>query len=175
MGATLAGPPAHLLDALSAYAQPLGLAFQIADDLLGTFGSPEVTGKPNAGDLRQGKRTLLVARALRMASGADAAKLRAGLGRPDSLVHAAVQDQPEAVQAVIVRQRDLERRVDVIGFRVPLPRPAVVLRHINFDLLDARGAFPVHLEIDRHLLVADVLKARAEKIAKPRPAREPCR
>ena len=48
VGATLAGAPAHLLDLLSAYAAPLGQAFQIADDLLGTFGSPEVTGKPNA-------------------------------------------------------------------------------------------------------------------------------
>ena len=84
LGATLAGGPHALLDALSAYARPLGVAFQIADDLLGTFGAPEVTGKPNASDLREGKRTLLVARALERATPADAARLRAQLGKPDA-------------------------------------------------------------------------------------------
>ena len=69
---------------LSGYARPLGVAFQIADDLLGTFGAPELTGKPNASDLREGKRTLLVARALEKASTADAGKLRTQLGKPDA-------------------------------------------------------------------------------------------
>src|SRR4051812_7317570 len=84
LGATLAGAAPPLLEALSAYARPLGMAFQIADDLLGTFGSPEQTGKPNASDLREGKRTLLVARALQSATSHDAALLRAGLGHPDA-------------------------------------------------------------------------------------------
>ncbi len=84
IGASLAHAPASLLDALSAYARPLGQAFQIADDLLGTFGAPEVTGKPNASDLREGKRTLLVARALERAAPDEAAVLRAGLGRSDA-------------------------------------------------------------------------------------------
>jgi len=84
LGATLANGSQQLLQALSAYATPLGVAFQIADDLLGTFGSPEVTGKPNASDLREGKRTLLVARALETAPAADAARLRSQLGKPDA-------------------------------------------------------------------------------------------
>ena len=83
LGALLAGAPDGLLAALERFARPLGQAFQIADDLLGTFGAPEVTGKPNASDLREGKRTLLVARALEAASARDAARLRAGLGRKD--------------------------------------------------------------------------------------------
>ena len=84
LGATLAAGPQPLLDALSAYARPLGMAFQIADDLLGTFGSPEITGKPNASDLRQGKRTLIVARALESATPRDAERLRSQLGRRDA-------------------------------------------------------------------------------------------
>jgi len=84
LGAALASASQPLLDVLSAYARPLGVAFQIADDLLGTFGAPEVTGKPNASDLREGKRTLLVARALEKASTADAGRLRTQLGRPDA-------------------------------------------------------------------------------------------
>jgi geranylgeranyl diphosphate synthase type I len=84
VGATLAGGKPAVSAALSAYARPLGQAFQIADDLLGTFGSPEVTGKPNASDLREGKRTLLVALGLEMASPPDARLLREGLGRTDA-------------------------------------------------------------------------------------------
>jgi geranylgeranyl diphosphate synthase type I len=84
LGATLAGAPPEVLAALERFARPLGQAFQIADDLLGTFGAPEVTGKPNASDLREGKRTLLIARALERATGEDAAALRAGLGNPQA-------------------------------------------------------------------------------------------
>ncbi|MFL5310765.1 MAG: polyprenyl synthetase family protein, partial [Myxococcales bacterium] len=83
LGALLAGAGEPILQALERFARPLGQAFQIADDLLGTFGSPEVTGKPNASDLREGKRTLLVARAFEAASARDAALLRAGLGKAD--------------------------------------------------------------------------------------------
>jgi geranylgeranyl diphosphate synthase type I len=83
LGATLAGGRDPLLQALSRFALPLGQAFQIVDDLLGSLGSPEVTGKPNASDLREGKRTLLIARALEMAGDKDVARLRAGLGRVD--------------------------------------------------------------------------------------------
>jgi geranylgeranyl diphosphate synthase type I len=81
LGASLAGASEALMEALRGYARPLGQAFQIADDLLGTFGAPEVTGKPNASDLREGKRTLLITRALELATPDDARTLRAGLGR----------------------------------------------------------------------------------------------
>ena len=84
LGATLARAPQHVLDALSAYARPLGMAFQIVDDLLGSFGAPESTGKPNASDLRAGKRTLIVARGLESASPQDAARLRSQLGSQDA-------------------------------------------------------------------------------------------
>jgi geranylgeranyl diphosphate synthase type I len=47
--------------ALSAYGLPLGEAFQLRDDLLGVFGDPSVTGKPAGDDLREGKRTVLIA------------------------------------------------------------------------------------------------------------------
>ena len=46
---------------LSEFGIPLGLAFQLRDDVLGVFGDPEVTGKPAGDDLREGKRTVLVA------------------------------------------------------------------------------------------------------------------
>jgi geranylgeranyl diphosphate synthase type I len=82
LGASLAGAPSSLLDALSAYGLPLGEAFQLRDDVLGVFGDPAETGKPAGDDLREGKRTVLVATALERASEAEAAVIRRRLGDP---------------------------------------------------------------------------------------------
>lgn len=62
VGAAMAGADDALLDGLSAVALPLGEAFQLRDDVLGVFGDPADTGKPAGDDLREGKRTVLVAR-----------------------------------------------------------------------------------------------------------------
>ena len=61
IGASLAGASAEKLGALSAFGLPLGIAFQLRDDVLGVFGDSEVTGKPSGDDLREGKRTVLIA------------------------------------------------------------------------------------------------------------------
>lgn len=62
IGAMLTGRQSpELLTALTAYGLPLGEAFQYRDDLLGVFGDPLVTGKPAGDDLREGKRTVLIA------------------------------------------------------------------------------------------------------------------
>jgi geranylgeranyl diphosphate synthase, type I len=62
VGAALGGADPTLLAALAAYGEPVGVAFQLRDDVLGVFGDPEQTGKPAGDDLREGKRTLLLAR-----------------------------------------------------------------------------------------------------------------
>jgi geranylgeranyl diphosphate synthase type I len=82
IGAALAGASADDLDALTAFGLPLGEAFQLRDDLLGVFGDPSVTGKPAGDDLVEGKRTVLVALALRGASPGDAEALDRALGQP---------------------------------------------------------------------------------------------
>ena len=58
----------ELLPALSAYGLPLGDAFQLRDDVLGAFGDSAVTGKPVGDDLREGKPTPLLARAVAAAT-----------------------------------------------------------------------------------------------------------
>ncbi|MFI5987577.1 polyprenyl synthetase family protein [Streptomyces sp. NPDC051555] len=83
LGAALAGAPQPVLDALSAYAIPLGEAFQLRDDLLGVFGNPHTTGKPALDDLREGKATVLIALAYRHASREQADQLRHLIGCPD--------------------------------------------------------------------------------------------
>jgi len=64
IGALLAGANEADLQILSDYGIPLGLAFQIQDDILGLFGSEEKTGKPVGSDVQEGKKTLLILHAL---------------------------------------------------------------------------------------------------------------
>ncbi len=61
IGASLAGASETQRDALSRFGLPVGLAFQLRDDVLGVFGDSVETGKPSGDDLREGKRTLLIA------------------------------------------------------------------------------------------------------------------
>ena len=66
----------------SEYGLPLGEAFQLRDDLLGVFGDPTMTGKPAGDDLREGKRTALVAFAFDRGSKATRQLLSSKLGTP---------------------------------------------------------------------------------------------
>ncbi|MDL9981406.1 polyprenyl synthetase family protein [Microbacterium sp. ASV49] len=61
IGAALGGSDAAQHEALAAFGHPLGMAYQLRDDVLGVFGDEAVTGKPSGDDLREGKRTVLVA------------------------------------------------------------------------------------------------------------------
>jgi geranylgeranyl diphosphate synthase, type I len=82
--------------AFSEYGIPLGVAFQLRDDILGVFGDPAKTGKPVADDLREGKRTVLLAIAHERASTAQADVLDRSIGNPE------LTDQgAEQVRAVI--------------------------------------------------------------------------
>ena len=60
IGAALAGADDEQEQALRNYGLPIGVAFQLRDDLLGVFGDAAVTGKPTGDDLIEGKRTVLV-------------------------------------------------------------------------------------------------------------------
>lgn len=70
-----------LISSLSAYGLPLGEAFQLRDDLLGIFGDPAVTGKPAGDDIREGKRTVLLAMSLERADVPSAQLINSYLGR----------------------------------------------------------------------------------------------
>jgi len=82
IGAALGGADDRLQAGLAAYGSPLGRAFQFRDDLLGVFGDSEVTGKPAGDDLREGKRTVLIAQAYEHASAAGRELLARLLGDP---------------------------------------------------------------------------------------------
>lgn len=89
VGAVLAGGSLPLIAAMQAFGHHLGLAFQLVDDLLGIWGSPQVTGKPAGSDLRSKKKTLPVVAAL--AGSSDAARaLRSLYGEGRALTDAEV-------------------------------------------------------------------------------------
>lgn len=83
LGAALAGADDHLVAKLAEASRPLGIAFQLRDDELGVFGEPSLTGKPAGGDLREGKRTVLLALTSARVDGAAADLLHDTIGRDD--------------------------------------------------------------------------------------------
>jgi geranylgeranyl diphosphate synthase type I len=98
LGAAIADPNGHhnLMDGLSGYGLPLGDAFQMRDDVMGAFGDEALTGKPVGGDLREGKPTPLLARAVAAATPAQRAVLER-VGAPDLR-----ESEVAAIQQVIV-------------------------------------------------------------------------
>jgi len=104
LGAVLAAPEREheLLPPLSDYGLPLGDAFQMRDDVMGAFGEERVTGKPVGGDIREGKPTPLLARAVRRATPAQREVLdRVGAPGLDD-------DEVARIQQVIVDTGALE-------------------------------------------------------------------
>src|SRR5205814_2285461 len=92
LGAALAGADASTQAVLAAYGWPLGEAFQLRDDVLGTFGDPALTGKDRDTDIREGKQTALVAKARRLADEPSSQILAERLGRSELS-----QDEVDAV------------------------------------------------------------------------------
>lgn len=81
-GAAVAGAGEQILTGLGIYGLHLGRAFQLRDDLLGVFGDSATIGKPSADDLREGKRTVLIAQGLARADAAARANWKQILGNP---------------------------------------------------------------------------------------------
>ncbi|MBW2993114.1 polyprenyl synthetase family protein, partial [Candidatus Woesearchaeota archaeon] len=80
IGALLAGAKQKDLDVLSEYAVRIGKAFQIQDDILGLFADAKKLGKPIGSDIKQGKKTLLILRALENGTKAQKAFIKKHLG-----------------------------------------------------------------------------------------------
>ena len=79
MGAMIAGAPEAQSDALYNFGWQIGLAFQICDDYLDTFGNANVFGKKIGGDIMEGKKTWLLVEAFKRATGAERSRLDAAM------------------------------------------------------------------------------------------------
>lgn len=104
VGALLAGAPPRVITTLDRYALPIGVAFQMRDDILSAFGDPKQTGKPFGSDLKSGKRTALLLAALRRAKGPDHRALKSVVGN-------ARATDAQVRRAVAVLERSGARRV----------------------------------------------------------------
>ena len=71
MGAICASNKAKDVSNLSTFGRNLGIAFQITDDLIGVMGDPKITKKPVGNDLREGKKSLPILIAIKLAKGND--------------------------------------------------------------------------------------------------------
>jgi geranylgeranyl diphosphate synthase type I len=108
LGAALAGRP-DLAEGLATHGMPLGIAFQLRDDILGAFGDSERTGKPVGDDLREGKPTVLLALAREAADAAQLAVLdRVGTEMSDDDV-SAIQQVIRDTGAVAASERETEQ------------------------------------------------------------------
>jgi geranylgeranyl diphosphate synthase type I len=79
-GAALGDGNPDLFTTYSNYGLPLGEAFQLRDDILGIFGDPQETGKPAGDDLREGKRTVLLAKVMELADPTQKSEISSTLG-----------------------------------------------------------------------------------------------
>ena len=144
LGGALAGAPQEVVAAYSGYGVPLGEAFQLRDDVLGVFGDPAETGKPAGDDLREGKRTVLVALALDRATPAQESLVRRHLGDPHL--------GPEGIAALR----------GVLTETGALARAERVIRDRTQQALDALDAAPLVPEACEVLVaLADAATARS--------------
>lgn len=109
LGGALANADKALLESYSAFALPLGEAFQLRDDVLGVFGDPATTGKPAGDDLREGKRTVLIGFALEPGAHPEAEFLDANLGK-DNLSDVAIDEMIR----ILVDSKALARTEEMI-------------------------------------------------------------
>jgi octaprenyl-diphosphate synthase len=108
-GAILAGGTAEQEASLAEYGYRLGMAFQIADDLLDYTGDPSLTGKPVGSDLRDGRATLPFLLALNEAKTADRDSLLAAFG------NAALDDGSVAEAVRVLSQYDVFERTRAVA------------------------------------------------------------
>lgn len=132
-GAALAGAGEQLVRGYRGFAEPLGVAFQLRDDLLGAFGDPSLTGKPSGDDLRDGKPTLLLATARERGGEHVSARI-------DELLAARTPAAVREVRRILVAtgaRAAVERRVQDLGRQA---RAALVSAALPHEVRQPLGA-----------------------------------
>lgn len=141
LGAILAGAPPSRVAALESFGDTLGVAFQITDDLLSTFGTEKDTGKPAFGDLREGKATWLVMKAM-----------------GDARVRAAMTDTFGRKDASHENLVELARAIEACG-----AKDAAVARARTLSA-QARDMLPsLELSPDMHAVLSGAIVALTER------------
>jgi len=108
VGAYAVGGGPKQIDVLQKYSFPVGIAFQLHDDLLGMFGEAEKLGKPVYSDLREGKQTLLIIEAYERANPRERLVLDQALGNPEL-----TDAQAKAVREIVRKTGAFQYSVDL--------------------------------------------------------------
>jgi geranylgeranyl diphosphate synthase type II len=126
MGALIAGAPAAQADALYRYGYDLGLAFQIADDYLDTYGDLKVFGKPIGGDIVNNKKTWLLTKAQ---------ELTPDRGRLKEIMALPVEDETDKAKKVALMRAEYDR--------LGIPRAAAQeIRRLSDKAMEEIAALP---------------------------------
>lgn len=134
-GALLAGATAGDVAKLAELGAAIGIAYQITDDILGTFGDPAVTGKPDDSDLAEKKHTVLIALAAETPGAAPAvARWRAG-EVADADFRAVLERFDINDRAVTLAQEHSRRALQILeSLSLPDPASAKLRSFINTTL-----------------------------------------
>jgi geranylgeranyl diphosphate synthase type I len=131
IGASLGGASDGQLETLREFGLPLGIAYQLRDDLLGVFGDSAVTGKPSGDDLREGKRTVLVALALQQLPSSAKNTIDELLGDPGL-----GEDQIEMLQRTIRASGAVDQVERLIARNVDRANAALDEAPLDADAID---------------------------------------
>jgi len=135
VGALLGKGKPEQVRALTEYGRLIGMAFQMQDDVLGVAGEREKFGKPIGSDVREGKRTLIVVRALTTAPPDDKATLLRALGKRD------------ASEAELKAAIDVLKRAGAIDYVAERARELVAQAKSKLKALPESGAREVLSEL----------------------------
>jgi len=131
IGALLAGAKESDLQILSNYASPLGLAFQIQDDILGLFGEEGNTGKPVGSDIREGKKTLLILHALKRCSDDEKEVILNALGN-----ERLTAEETSVIRAIVRETGSLEYSENLVARMTDEAVHAIKDSHFRRDARD---------------------------------------
>jgi len=95
-GGIIGGADDNTLSLLNEFGRNIGIAFQIADDILGTFGDPNITGKPVGSDIKNGKMTIVALLALNRLEGESLNLFKSVFGN----TNASIEDVKEVIDVL---------------------------------------------------------------------------
>lgn len=128
IGALLSGAKEADLQILSNYASPLGLAFQIQDDILGLFGVEGKTGKPTGSDIREGKKSLLILHALKRCADDEKELILKALGN-----ERLTADEIDVIRAIVRETGSLEYSENLVAGLIDEAVNAIKDSHFRTD------------------------------------------
>ncbi len=119
IGAILGGAEEEDLDVMRDYGIPLGIAFQIQDDILGMFGDKNKIGKPVGSDIREGKKTLLILYALEHSNADERRFIQKKLG------NRLTEDEMQMIRDIVIRTGSLDYSIGLVNANIEKAKRAM--------------------------------------------------